>query len=31
LVRLGEALRPIRLGNRKIDWRIGELIDWLDQ
>jgi predicted DNA-binding transcriptional regulator AlpA len=31
LVRLGEAPQSIRIGTRKVGWRIGELIDWLDK
>jgi len=29
--RAGNAPRPIRLSGRRLGWRIGELIDWLDQ
>jgi predicted DNA-binding transcriptional regulator AlpA len=30
LVRNGVAPQPIRVGTRKVGWRIGELINWLE-
>ena len=29
LYRLRRAPQPMRLGTRKLGWRIGDLIDWL--
>lgn len=30
MYRAGKAPAPIRIGERKYGWRVGDLIDWLD-
>ena len=30
LYRCGQAPKPIKIGSRKLGWRIGDLIRWLD-
>jgi predicted DNA-binding transcriptional regulator AlpA len=30
LVRIGQFPKPIKLNGRRLSWRLGELLDWID-
>jgi predicted DNA-binding transcriptional regulator AlpA len=31
LARKGEVPTPIQLGERRVGWRLGDLVDWVDR